>query len=206
MDEETLRRATEPFFTTKGIGKGTGLGLSMVHGVVEQSGGSLVLNSAPGQGTRAEIWLPALTQPLRAATTPPATVASTAAAQSVATERLGSLRILAVDDDALVLRNLAEMVEDLGHDVVCASSAREALDRLENVRFDLMLTDHAMPLMTGTQLIVQARARFPELRVILATGYAELPRGGQPGVIRLSKPFSQAELAEALRDATRAPG
>jgi signal transduction histidine kinase len=208
MDEETLRRATEPFFTTKGIGKGTGLGLSMVHGVVEQSGGSLVLNSAPGQGTQAEIWLPALTAQVRAAATPPDASARTPPDPSARTgsekcpaaEQASRLNILAVDDDLLVLRNMAEMMEDLGHAVVSASSAREALEQLGRVRCDLMITDHAMPLMTGTQLILEARARFPELRVILATGYAELPRGSQPGVVRLSKPFSQAELAEAISE------
>jgi signal transduction histidine kinase len=204
MDDETLRRATEPFFTTKGVGKGTGLGLSMVHGIVEQSGGSLVLKSSPGQGTRAEIWLPALATQAGMAEIRPAVAAGGVPARPFAVEPPARLSILAVDDDVLVLRNMAEMMEDLGHTVVSASSAREALVQLESLGFDLMITDHAMPVMTGTQLIVEARARHPRLPVILATGYAELPRGGQPGVHRLSKPFSQAELADALADVAAA--
>lgn len=176
----------------------------MVHGIVEQSGGSLVLTSSPGQGTRAEIWLPALAEELRAATMQPAAGAGAVPARSVDAGQPARLSVLAVDDDVLVLRNMVEMMEDLGHTVVSASSAREALEQLDRAQFDLMITDHAMPLMTGTQLILAARVRHPRLRVILATGYAELPRGGQPGVRRLSKPYSQAELAEALSDATGA--
>jgi CheY-like chemotaxis protein len=176
----------------------------MVHGIVEQSGGSLVLKSSPGQGTRAEIWLPALATQAGMAEIRPAVAAGGVPARPFAVEPPARLSILAVDDDVLVLRNMAEMMEDLGHTVVSASSAREALVQLESLGFDLMITDHAMPVMTGTQLIVEARARHPRLPVILATGYAELPRGGQPGVHRLSKPFSQAELADALADVAAA--
>src|ERR1700678_649606 len=99
MDAETLARATEPFFTTKGVGKGTGLGLSMVHGVVEQSGGRLRLTSHPGLGTKAELWLP------RAAAVAPSRLVPPAVA-SPCVEGIGrALVVLAVDDDDLVLEN-----------------------------------------------------------------------------------------------------
>ena len=190
MDEETLKRATEPFFTTKGIGKGTGLGLSMVQGLAEQSGGTLMLRSSPGAGTSAEIWLPA-------ADAAPANVpaASVRTAPASVTE---SLAILAVDDDPLVLMNMVDMLEDLGHRVTSAASGRQALDALEAGTFDLMVTDHAMPHMTGAQLIADARERCPGLAVILATGYAELPPDGSISVPRLAKPYSQADLAETV--------
>jgi len=198
MDEATLSRATEPFFTTKGVGKGTGLGLSMVHGLAEQSGGTLVLESAPGRGTTAEVWLPALEggasvavaeQPaLPPPVQPPAPVA----------DQPRRLSILAVDDDALVLMNTVAMLEDLGHDVAEATSGREALAMLRDRRFDLVITDHAMPHMTGTQLAKEIEAVRPATPIILATGYAELPQGVESSLPRLSKPFWQAELAQAI--------
>ena len=199
MDEATLKRATEPFFTTKGVGKGTGLGLSMVQGLAEQSGGRLILMSVAGSGTTAEIWLPAAgptaEQPLAAPASP---------APAAASENQGSapLAILAVDDDPLILMNIVDMLEDLGHSVIEASSAKRALEELGKAKFDLMVTDHAMPHMTGAQLIKEAQARWPDLRVILATGYADLPPGANADVLRLSKPFAQSDLAAALAKAS----
>jgi PAS domain S-box-containing protein len=189
MDEQTLARATEPFYTTKGIGKGTGLGLPMVHGLAEQSGGRLVLTSRPGEGTQIELWLPR--------------------AQSVAIERAAALApqsqpaacaltILAVDDDELVLTNTAAMLEDLGHRVLAAASASEAMVLLARTTPDLVITDYAMPQVTGLQLADQIRARHPQLPVVMATGYAELPPGAGEELLRLSKPYGQAELAQML--------
>jgi signal transduction histidine kinase len=196
MDHATLKRATEPFFTTKGVGKGTGLGLSMVQGLAEQSGGRLMLKSLAGVGTTAEIWLPAAGPAAAQPLTEP--VAPVAASENQGT---ASLNILAVDDDPLILMNIVDMLEDLGHSVTEASSAKRALGELERAKFDLMVTDHAMPHMTGAQLIKEAQARWPELRVILATGYAELPPGANVDVPRLSKPFAQSDLAAALAKA-----
>ncbi|MBZ9719643.1 PAS domain S-box protein [Mesorhizobium sp. AD1-1] len=188
MDEETLARATEPFFTTKGVGKGTGLGLSMVHGMTEQMGGCLVLKSSKGTGTTAELWLPIATASSEVARGP-----------DVLTEEVieaVSLRILAVDDDALVLLNTAAMLEDLGHTVAEAHSAAAALALLEEHRFDLVITDHAMPKMTGLQLSNAIKDKWPNVPVIVATGYAELP--GTPEIKILSKPFTEEELASAI--------
>ena len=193
MDNDVLARASEPFFTTKGIGKGTGLGLSMVHGMAQQSGGRLEMRSEPGVGTVAEIWLPvARNWPEK----------EPAPAPVPASPRPG-LRILAVDDDYLVLMNTASMLEDMGHTVVEATSGEEALSLLGAENFDLMITDHAMPKMTGAQLAAAAGVQWPDLRVLVATGYAELPEGAGKGLPKLSKPFSQAQLHSAIWDVLR---
>lgn len=189
MDAATLARATEPFFTTKGVGKGTGLGLSMVHGLAEQLGGRLQLESAPGTGTTASLWIP-----VAAGADVPAHRSEPAPAPEPA-----SLDILAVDDDALILVNTAAMLEDLGHQVTTAYSGREALAALARMkRIDLVITDQAMPGMTGTELIARIRRERPGLPVLLATGYAELPDGGMSGIPRLNKPFLQAHLDQAI--------
>jgi CheY-like chemotaxis protein len=190
MSAETLARAMEPFFTTKGVGKGTGLGLSMVHGMAEQMGGRLALRSVPGKGTTAEIWLPAV----EGETSAKAQVARNTS--PAATPR--KLRVLAVDDDRLVLFNTTAMLEDLGHEVVEASSGDEALTLLEKSPFDLVITDQAMPRMTGLQLLEIMQERFPTTPVILATGYAEIPGGAHVRAPKLSKPFTEQELAQAL--------
>jgi PAS domain S-box-containing protein len=196
MSEETLARATEPFFTTKGVGKGTGLGLAMVHGMTEQIGGRFLLKSDKGKGTTAEIWLPvagSASEPQQEQPTPQKEEAPQC-----------SLRILAVDDDGLVLFNTTAMLEDLGHGVTEANSGVTALALLRQQPFDLVITDQAMPKMTGVQLLKAIRAEWPDLPVILATGYAELPGGEQIDVPKLDKPFSEKELAKVLAQVMRA--
>jgi len=189
MDAETLARATEPFFTTKGVGKGTGLGLSMVHGMAEQIGGRFALKSSPGQGTTAEIWIPAAAGN---------EAVQTEEAQPADSGPAPSLKILAVDDDGLVLFNTLAMLEDLGHVALEARSGPEALDILEKNAVDLVITDQAMPQMSGMQLIAAIKQRWPNLPVILATGYAELPAGAIQGMPKLAKPFSETDLASTI--------
>jgi PAS domain S-box-containing protein len=195
MDPETLARATEPFFTTKGVGKGTGLGLSMVHGLAAQSGGQLTIESRKGEGTSVELWLPlALGGQLSAE--------GELSRSHAPNTGLKSLRILAVDDDSLVLMNTAALLEDLGHEVLCASSGDAALQLAkENPQLDLVITDQAMPKMSGTQLRDILRKVRPGLPVIIATGYAETPPGAEGESVKLAKPFSQDELASAVIDA-----
>ena len=197
MDEETLARAIEPFFTTKGVGKGTGLGLSMIHGFAEQSGGRLVIKSRMGQGTTAEIWLPAA-QPEAEGEVEAEDVAEEPVNEA-APRTAGGLTILVVDDDHLVLMNTAAMLEDLGYDVIEATSGEQALRMLRRDRqIDLVITDQLMPGMTGTQLLEAVKAEWPHMPAILATGYAELPPGSDPTLARLSKPFRQDDLARAM--------
>jgi PAS domain S-box-containing protein len=194
MDGKTLAQAAEPFFTTKGVGKGTGLGLSMVHGMAEQLGGRLALDSRLGKGTTVEIWLPVAGA---GAACEPAVLPAEPRAEVELSAR--PLTVLAVDDDALVLMNTTALLEDLGHKVIEASSAREALAVLAGGdEIDLLITDHAMPQMTGAQLIAEVGQRWPNLPVILATGYADLPAGTTSGVLRLNKPFWQADLEKAV--------
>jgi CheY-like chemotaxis protein len=196
MDEETLRHAQEPFFTTKGVGKGTGLGLSMVHGLAEQSGGKLLLKSRRGEGTTAEIWLPIAEEAVA-----PAPRAMAPAPMPRASRRLS---VLVVDDDLLVLENTAAMLEDLGHAVVEARSGEEAMDLLRRTRtVDLIVTDYAMPGMTGLQLASAAAAERPGTVILLSTGYAELPSEARSILPRLSKPFDQTALAKAIEAAMR---
>jgi PAS domain S-box-containing protein len=193
MDETTLGRATEPFFTTKGVGKGTGLGLSMVDGLTGQSGGKLVARSLLGKGTTIELWLPISTDAVvKAGERDPGKSPDIAAAQR-------RLCILVVDDDSLVLANVAAMLEDLGHNVIAVHSGTHALETLDSTPgIELVVTDQAMPVMTGLQLIDKIRARRPTLPVILATGYAEMPAGVDDSIGRLAKPFTQRALADAI--------
>nr|WP_145549837.1 PAS domain-containing sensor histidine kinase [Variovorax boronicumulans] len=193
MDAATLARATEPFFTTKGAGKGTGLGLAMVHGLAGQSGGGFVLQSQPGQGTTATLWLPV------ARDDAPTTAQARAAVPS---PTASTLRVLAVDDDPLVLTNTVALLEELGHTALQAATADEALRLLRaDATIALLVSDHVMPHMTGAQLIATVRHERPQLPVVLATGYAELPAGLPPRTVRLAKPFDQAALALAIAEA-----
>jgi PAS domain S-box-containing protein len=199
MDEQTLSQATEPFFTTKGVGKGTGLGLSMVHGLAKQSGGAFRLKSAPGKGTTAEILLPSTSER-------PAVIPDRAASQQQAVRYQDStLRILVVDDDVLVLMGTVGVLEDMGHDVLDAANGHEALSLLsENSDIDLIITDQGMPGMTGVQLSEKIAAQRPDIPIILCTGYGELPEGSYRHMAaRLAKPFADKQLADVIAKAIK---
>jgi signal transduction histidine kinase len=182
MDETTLKRATEPFFTTKGAGRGTGLGLSMVDGLVAQSGGAMRITSQPGIGTRVELWLPVCDEK---------PVPRVAASAQLDIAEIRACRVLVVDDDPIVAAGTAAMLEDLGHVATEVASGDAALQLLG-------FTDHAMPGMTGTELATCIRRRWPELPIVIATGYADIPGESDLGLPRLSKPYRQQELAEVL--------
>jgi CheY-like chemotaxis protein len=192
MDEATLARLGEPFFTLKGVGKGTGLGLFMVAGLATQSGGKLMTRSRLGEGTTIDLWLPVAGE-----------LAVVRGDQAVAprapTSSPGKLVVLAVDDDKLVLMNIVAMLEDLGHRVIEADSGNHALTIVDdNLNIDLVVSDQGMPGMSGSQLAHEIKLRRPLLPVIIATGYTELPGDVDPSLYRLVKPFTQHDLAEAL--------
>ncbi|CAI8756453.1 two-component system, cell cycle sensor histidine kinase and response regulator CckA [Pseudomonas chlororaphis] len=198
MDEQTLALAADPFFTTKGVGKGTGLGLSMVHGLAEQLGGRLVLKSLKGQGTTAELWLPLASQATRAVS----------ARSQAPDSQPQPLCVLVVDDDSLVLTSTTLLLEDLGHQVLCAMSGTQALQRFaEYPAIDLMITDLAMPVMDGGQLASAVRLLRPDLPIILASGYAQRLEGLAATLPRVPKPYTQLQLIEALAQAVgQTPG
>jgi signal transduction histidine kinase/ActR/RegA family two-component response regulator len=201
MDNVTLTKATEPFFTTKGPGKGTGLGLSMVHGLAAQSGGLLEIHSEPEAGTTIDLWLP------RATTSAVSVTRAVQAAQHPA-PNTPPCKVLVVDDDLLVMTGTAAMIDDLGHTSIEAHSGAEALAKLASgIEVDVVITDHAMPSMTGLELAECIKARFPGLPIILATGYAELPADpAKLGLLKLTKPCTQQEIATAIHLALRSRG
>jgi signal transduction histidine kinase/CheY-like chemotaxis protein len=200
MDTETLGKATEPFFSTKELGKGTGLGLSMIDGLAKQLKGALRLSSEVGVGTQADLWLPAATSHQIQTPSPQAPAAELPGREQI--------KILFVDDDVLIAMSTVDMLEDLGHEVVEVNSGSSALQLLKDGQmFDLMITDYSMPRMTGAQLASAARALRPDLPILLATGYAELPSQPEIDLPRLAKPYQQAELAtEIAKVLARGPG
>jgi PAS domain S-box-containing protein len=196
MDRETLARAVEPFFSTKGVGRGTGLGLSMVHGLAGQLGGALKINSTPGVGTQVELWLPKA----RART-----AAAEAQHEGDALAAQAAVALL-VDDEDLVRTSAGDMLAELGYAVVEARSATEALSLVEaGLAPTLLVTDHLMPGMTGAELAAEIRHRLPDVLVLVISGYAEA-EGLAASLPRLAKPFRQHELAAALADLTPTSG
>jgi PAS domain S-box-containing protein len=188
MTPDILKKAIEPFFSSKPLGKGTGLGLSMVHGLAVQLGGALQLASTVGNGTTATLVLPVATAAPQAES--PAHVAAKVNRSAV---------ILFVDDDPLIAMSTTEMLEDLGHRVIGANSGLHALDIIKSDQpIDLMVTDHVMPGMTGIELAAASREVRPSLPILLATGYADLPEGSQLDLPRLAKPYHQDQLRDRL--------
>ncbi|WP_203234491.1 PAS domain-containing protein [Sphingomonas solaris] len=192
MDKATIARATEPFFSTKGIGKGTGLGLSMVHGLASQLGGALTISSRPGLGTNVQLWL---VQAVETTKLP--------SVQEPAPLATGHGIALLVDDEELVRQSTADMLADLGYQTIEAASAEEALRLLDKGSyFDFLITDHLMPGMTGVDLARAMRQQRPGMPVLLVSGYAA-DDGIAPDLPRLTKPFRKDELWASLSDALK---
>lgn len=190
MDEATLTRAIEPFFSTKEQGRGTGLGLSMAHGLASQLGGALAISSKPGLGTRVELWLPTSEET-------PGTPRSAGAAPA-SPARAG--HVLLVDDETLARETTAAMLADMGYMVSEAANGQDALLMIDSgLPIDLLITDHLMPGMTGAELARIFLTRRSGTPALIITGYAEaLP----PEVPHLTKPFRLADLAESLASLT----
>ena len=188
MDAATLARAVEPFFSTKGVGKGTGLGLSMVHGLASQLNGALTIQSLPGLGTNVELWLP------RSMTVPAAALRVVEAPERQSVRGVALL----VDDEELVRASTSYMLADLGYRVIEAASGEEALQLLDAGQpFNLLVTDHLMPGISGTDLARVVRTSRPGTAILLVSGYAER-EGLDADIPRLAKPFRKDELAASL--------
>ncbi len=195
MTPAVLARAFEPFFTTKGQGKGTGLGLAQVYGFARQSGGTVRIVSAENEGTVITLYLPRTTE----------------VADPVAIERLtqatGSRqRILVVDDDNDVRGVAAQMIEEIGYQVVAAASGTEALTEFGRASFDLVLTDVVMPGMSGVDLARRIRAVAPAMPLLFASGYADVATFGDELAAEtvLKKPYRIGEVAARIGDALSA--
>jgi signal transduction histidine kinase/CheY-like chemotaxis protein len=191
MDERTLARAVEPFYSTKEVGKGTGLGLSMVHGLLAQLGGTFVLTSTLGSGTRADLYVR-----VADAKSAPRRLPEQEAESPHIDPRLA---IMVVDDEDLVRAGTAEMLRDLGHTVYEASGGPQALEILKaGTAIDVVVTDYMMPRMDGGELAAQIGESHPDLPILVVTGYA----GGdlEIDLPQLAKPFRQADLRAAIRN------
>jgi PAS domain S-box-containing protein len=193
MPPDVLEKVLEPFFTTKELGKGSGLGLSMVYGFAKQSNGAFRLRSEVGSGTTAELWLPRAPNAAAAAAPP--------VEQDTRLQPSRKLRILLVDDHAEVRSTTAAVLADIGHEVVEAAEGGEALKRLKDgdCDFDVMISDYAMPHLSGTEFLRGAREICPGVPALIITGYADADAiGDRPeGVEILLKPFT-ANMLETL--------
>jgi PAS domain S-box-containing protein len=201
MDDATLARMFEPFFTTREVGKGTGLGLSLVYGIVTDSGGGIAVESEPGRGSTFAIYLPRID-----------TGAEAGSEAQVPAERGKGERVLVVDDEAPLVALTSEVLLRSGYEPVGFGDSLAALAAFEAApgRFDAVITDEVMPGLTGTELASRLRSRRPDLPIVLVSGYigptlAERAHGAGVAEI-LKKPVQARELAAALARALEQPG
>jgi len=196
MDETTMSRIFEPYFTTKEFGKGTGLGLAVVHGLVHDCGGMIKVESEVGKGTAFHVYFPvAIEEEGRAACEISSDIPG------------GYERILAVDDEAALVKYEKSVLEGLGYQVTAMTSSIEAWEmfRSNPYNFDLLLTDQTMPAMPGAVLAGKILAVRPDMPVILCTGYSSVineEKAQEMGIRLLAmKPFNKNELARFVRKA-----
>jgi CheY-like chemotaxis protein len=191
---EALEKVLEPFFTTKDFGKGSGLGLSMVYGFAKQSNGAFRIDSQLGEGTTAELWLPRAPSPSDKDIRP----GSKRKRQS----KTRKLRLLLVDDHVEVRCTTAAVLQELGHTVFQAANGTEALKILkeEDCRCELLISDYAMPHLSGTEFLRAARELCPNIPALMITGYADADAISDPpeGVEILLKPFTPSALDAAI--------
>ncbi|MES2498015.1 MAG: response regulator [Pseudomonadota bacterium] len=197
MTPDVLARVFEPFFTTKAVGRGSGLGLSMVFGMARQSGGTVAIESQPGQGSAVTIFL----RPAEGAV-PTETTPRHASPQAI--ETIAGLKILVVDDEPIVREVVTQMLVELGCKVMTAENGTEALEIIDREAPTAMLLDFAMPGMNGAEVARTALERHPNLRIVFATGFAQSDAIdavlGEHAIV-LRKPFSPSTLVQALQSA-----
>jgi len=195
MDQETQSHIFEPFFTTKESGKGTGLGLATAYGVIKQSGGDILVDSSPGQGSFFKLYLPQVAETSEA----PSKIASPP------TPALGSHTILLVEDEQSLRKLAHKILKDVGYAVLEAEGGSKALEIAEQYksRIDLLLTDVIMPGINGRMLAEKLSAARPDMKILYMSGYAEgeIARHGflQPSVQVLRKPFTCEELTQRVQ-------
>ena len=192
MSRETLAQIFEPFFTTKPVDKGTGLGLSQVYGFAKQSRGEIDVASEPGQGTTFTLYLPRSLEELGPAVAP----------ASVDPSEVPVRRILLVEDNQGVGHFAAGLLGELGQSVTWVGDGQAALQMLEHraTEFDLVFSDVVMPGISGIELGQQIKARWPELKVVLTSGYSHvIVEEGTHGFPLLKKPYSIDGLLDVLR-------
>ncbi len=193
MDQETVDRVFEPFFTTREKGNGTGLGLSTVHGIVSDLSGAVTVSSTMGEGSTFHVYLPACKPVDRKDQIGEDTV-----------PRGNGERILLVDDESAILAFAESMIEQMGYSVSTHSSSVQALDVFSRDphAFDLVITDQTMPLLTGADLAAKMRAIRNDIPIILITGFSEIVSAEQArkqGIsVYLEKPFTRKSLASAI--------
>jgi CheY-like chemotaxis protein len=196
MDKETQLRIFEPFFTTKEKGKGTGLGLSTVYGIIKQSGGYVLVQSEPGQGTTFRIYLPRVEDALE-----PVGTAGTSSSQNG-----GSETVLLVEDEESVRQLVRETLESKGYKVLEADNGEAALRIVSNHsdKIDMLITDVVMPGMSGRELSARLCASRPQTKVLYLSGYTEDAIGHEgvvdPDTAFLQKPFTLQMLSRKVRE------
>ena len=203
IDADTLPHIFEPFFTTKQAGKGTGLGLSTTYGIVKQSGGHITVASVRGRGTTFRVYFPKLAEAYEATGSPPTTTASSHPEPS----STGIATILLVEDESGLRKLMSKVLEKQGYRVLEAKDGEEALSICQEnlAHIDLVVTDYAMPRMTGLQLKEKVMALRPSMKFLLISGYAEgvvddSPQQSLNGGDFLEKPFLPEELARKVRE------
>lgn len=197
MTADVLARASEPFFTTKPRGKGTGLGLAMARRFAETSHGILEIKSEAGRGTIVDIYLPAADRAAELRRAPEVLPQASATSSDLA--------VICVDDDRQAVETAAELLRELGLELICTTDPAVAIKAAEELdRLDLLVTDIDMPETDGGELALKLRQRFPRLKVLFITGHAEHQRGklcdglGDEAVRVLKKPFGSQDLAAAI--------
>ena len=193
MTPDVMKRVFEPFFTTREVGKGTGMGLAVVYGIVKDLQGTITVESAPGVGSTFRVFLPK--------------VQAEALKEEAHTAQIsgGTERILFIDDEEMLVEWGQATLERLGYTVTAVTDSKEALNTFSSdpSRFDLVITDHTMPGMTGVQIARELLKIRPDIPIILCTGHSETvsPEIAKEAGIReyLMKPLAKQELAEAVR-------